>query len=65
MSAAKQEALDLIERMPETATTSDIMAELYFKEQVEQGLRDVAAGRVITHEELRERMARWRRSAGR
>jgi predicted transcriptional regulator len=65
MSQAKEEALDLIRRMPDTATTADILDELYFKEQVERGLRDVAEGRTISHSELKERVAQWRKSAGR
>jgi predicted transcriptional regulator len=32
---------------------------------VEKGLQDVAEGRVLTRAELKERMARWRKSAGR
>ena len=65
MSRAKKEAVELIERLPDTATTADILDELYFKEQVEKGLRDVEAGRTITHEELKKRIAEWRQSAGR
>ena len=65
MGQAKQEAIDLIQRMPEEATTSDIMDELYFKEQVERGLRDVEVGRVISHQEIKERLNQWRKSAGR
>jgi len=65
MWQAKQEALELIRRLPDDVTTSTIMEELFFKQQVEQGLEDVAAGRVMTHEELKERMARWRKSTGR
>ena len=41
------------------------MEELFFKQQVEKGLQDVAEGRVLTHAELKERIARWRKSAGR
>jgi len=48
--------------MPEAATTSEILDELYFKEQVERGLRDVTEGRVISHKELKERLIRWRKS---
>jgi predicted transcriptional regulator len=65
MSQAKEEALELIRRMPDTATTADILDELYFKEQVDRGLQDVAEGRTISHQELKERLVRWRRSAGR
>ena len=65
MSQAKAEALQLISRLPDTATTADILEELYFKEQVERGLRDVVEGRTISHEEFKERLAQWRKSAGR
>lgn len=64
MSQGKEEALDLIRRMPETVTTADILDELLFKEQVERGLRDVASGRVMSHEALKEQLAQWRRSSG-
>ena len=65
MGQAKQEALELVRRLRDDVTTSTIMEELFFKQQVEQGLEDVAAGRVMTHEEFKERMARWRKSTGR
>ena len=60
MSKAKQVAVDLIERMPEGSTTADIMVELYFKEQIDKGLKDVTAGQVFSHELLKERHAAWR-----
>ncbi len=50
MTRKKDEILELIRRLPDDVTTADVMEELYFKEQVEKGLRDVAEGRVITHE---------------
>lgn len=34
---AKKAAIELIDRLPDDATTEDIMAELYFKEQVDRG----------------------------
>ena len=65
MAKAKTEALELIKKLPDDVSTSAIMEELYFKQQVEKGLQDVAEGRVLTHDELKERMARWRKSGGR
>jgi predicted transcriptional regulator len=64
MSQAKEEALELIRKMPDTVTTGEILEELYFKEQVERGLRDVAEGRTINHQGLKERLSQWRKSAG-
>jgi hypothetical protein len=65
MAKAKAEALELIQRLPDDVTTGGIMEELFFKQQVEKGLEDVAQGRILTHEELKERVAQWRKSAGR
>lgn len=65
MSQEKHEVLELIRRLPDDVTTADIMEELYFKQQVDKGLQDVAGGRVLTQQELKERLARWRISAGR
>ncbi len=65
MGKEKAEALELIQKLPDEVTTSAIMDELYFKQQVDKGLRDVAEGRVLTHQELKERIAAWRQSAGR
>ncbi len=65
MKQEKKAALELIRRLPEDVTTADILEELYFKAQVDKGLRDVAEGRVISHEVLKKRMAKWRKSVGR
>lgn len=61
----KKEAIELIQRLPDDATTSDIMEELYFKQQVDRGLQDMMEGRTISSQELKDRMAQWRKSAGR
>lgn len=65
MAKAKTEALEMIKKLPDDVTTGAIMEQLFFKQQIERGLQDVAEGRVLTHEELKERIARWRKSAGR
>lgn len=65
MAKVKAEALEMIKKLPDDVTTGAIMEELFFKQQVEKGLQNVAEGRVLTQEELKERIARWRKSAGR
>lgn len=65
MGKEKAEALELIKKLPDDVTTSTIMDELFFKQQVDKGLQDVEKSRVLTHEELKERIARWRKSSGR
>jgi predicted transcriptional regulator len=65
MGKEKSEALELIKKLPDEVSTGGIMEELYFKQQIDKGLREVAEGRVLSHKELKERMAKWRKSAGR
>ena len=62
---AKEDALKIIQSLPDDCSTDDILAELFFKKQVDAGLVDVAEGRVVTHEEVKARIAKWRSSAGR
>ena len=62
MAKAKAEALEMIKQLPDDVTTTVIMEELFFKQK---GLQDVAEGRVLTQQEMKERIARWRKSAGR
>ncbi|MBM2810463.1 MAG: hypothetical protein HW416_1222 [Chloroflexi bacterium] len=62
---AKQQALDLIERLPDDITMADILDDLYFRIQVERGLQDIADGRTVSHQELKAQLAEWRNSAGR
>ena len=56
MASAKEAARQLIEQLSDQATWDDIQYELYVKQKIEEGLADIAAGRVISHEELKRRL---------
>ena len=60
-TAVKEETIQLIEQMPDDCTVEDILYELYLKQKVDKGLQDIREGRVVEHEEVRQRMARWSR----
>ena len=49
----------MIQSLPEDITIDDIMSELYFKLQVDAGLRDLDEGSGISHEEVEKRMSKW------
>jgi predicted transcriptional regulator len=55
----KELALQAIDRLPDSATLEDIMAELYFRQKVERGLKDLEEGRVVSHEDARKRLVQW------
>ena len=60
MESAKKQVQEILETLPEDASLEDIQYHIYVRQKVEQGLADVAAGRVISHEEARQRLSKWR-----
>ncbi|MDZ4384187.1 MAG: hypothetical protein U0940_01755 [Nitrospirota bacterium] len=59
MAGVKEQVIHMILSLPEDSTIDDIMAELYFKLQVDAGLKELDEGKGIPHEEVKKRMARW------
>ncbi|MFN3395853.1 MAG: hypothetical protein ACK4Z9_03545 [Thermodesulfovibrionales bacterium] len=59
MAGVKQEVIQMIQSLPEEVTVDDIIAELYFKLQVDASLRDLDEGKGTPHEEVEKRLSRW------
>jgi hypothetical protein len=59
VNGVKQEVMRMIGSLPEDVTIDDIMAELYFRLQVDAGLKELDDGGGIPHEEVEKRMAAW------
>jgi len=55
----KQRAIETIQRLPESASLEDIMAELYFRQKVDRGLQDLQSGRTVAHDEAKQRLSKW------
>jgi predicted transcriptional regulator len=59
MAGVKQQVIQLIQALPDDVTVDDVMAELYFKLQVDAGLRELDEGKGIPHQEVERRMSKW------
>ena len=59
MQAAKQEALNTIDHLPEDADMEEIMYRLYVLDKIRKGQQAVASGKIITSEELKREMESW------
>jgi hypothetical protein len=55
MATVKEEARQLVEKLPEDATWKDLLYEVYVRQKLEEGRQAVAEGRVISHEEVKRR----------
>jgi hypothetical protein len=56
MTTVKEEVIALIQQMPEDSNLSDIMAELYFRQKVDQGIKELDEGKGIPHEKVKKRI---------
>jgi len=51
----KEAAKQLVENLPEDVTWDDLMYQIYVRQNIEAGLADSEAGRVVEVEEIRKR----------
>ncbi len=56
MQTVKQAARELIDQLPESASWNDLMYELYVKQKIEEGLKELDEGRGIPHAEVKQRL---------
>lgn len=59
MPQIKEEAIRLIENLPDDCDFEDIQYELYVRSKIEKGLRDIEQGRVMSHEEVKKELSEW------
>ena len=55
---AKQQAIEMIERLPQDASMEDVMRQLHLLTKVQRGLSQIEAGQVIEHDEAKRRLGR-------
>ncbi len=55
MASAKNQALEVIRKLPDKATWDDIMYEMYVREKIARGIKAADEGRIISHEEVKKR----------
>jgi hypothetical protein len=59
LMTTKELVIQMIERMPGDSTLADIMAELYLRQEIDVGLRQLDQGESLTQEQVEQRLSRW------
>jgi hypothetical protein len=59
MESLKQEAINVISKMPDTAEIDDIMYRLYVIDKVRKGREAVQRGETISIEDLKKEIESW------
>ena len=58
MGTAKDEVRKLLDQLPDDSTFEDIQYHIYVRENIQRGLEDAEAGRLLSQKEVERRMAR-------
>lgn len=45
--------------LPDEASLEGIQYHIYVRQKIEQGIADVDGGRVVSHAEVQQRLAKW------
>jgi predicted transcriptional regulator len=59
VGSAKDEVRRILEVIPENASFEDIQYHIYVREKIERGLDDVKNGKLLSQEEVEQRMRQW------
>jgi len=55
----KETAIEIIRELPDDVSPQDIIAELCFRQEVQIGLNQLDQGEAVSHEEVKNRLAKW------
>ena len=64
MKTPKQEAMELLERLPDDASIDTVINELHVKSRLLRALAHSEQGEGIPHEEVELRLNKWLESSG-
>jgi predicted transcriptional regulator len=59
MGSAKQAVRDVLRQLPEDCTLEDVQYQLYLRQKLEKSRAAAAEGRVVPHEEVKQRLSKW------
>jgi predicted transcriptional regulator len=59
MGHVKRAVLDLAKRLPDDCTFEDVQYQLYVRQKIERGIEAASSGRVVSHEQVKKRLAKW------
>ncbi len=60
VNSTKELLTEFVRDLPEKITLAEAIEELQILDGIREGLRDVAEGRVISHDEMKRRIVEWR-----
>jgi hypothetical protein len=60
MTIRKEEVLELVRQLPDEVDVEEVIYRLYLREKLAVAEEDIATGRTLSSEEVREQARTWR-----
>ena len=55
----KEKIIKAVQALPDDASVEDAMERLLFLAKIEKGLQQADAGKTVSHDQVKEKMAKW------
>ncbi len=55
----KDLVIEMIRQLPDDSTVDDIFEELFFRMQVDKGIKELDDGNGVDHSTVKQRLSRW------
>jgi len=59
MKTAKEKVKKILDTLPDDSSFEDIQYDIYVRSKIEQGLKDIEEGSVLSQEEVERKMTKW------
>jgi predicted transcriptional regulator len=59
MATIKQKVIEMSNNLPDEVDYDEIMAEIYFRRKVDKSLKQIDEGKIVSHEDAKQRLAKW------
>ena len=57
MTTAKEEVRKMLDQIPDDSSLEDIQYHIYVRQKIERALEDITQGRVLSQEEVEQRLS--------
>ena len=59
METAKEKVKKILDTLSDDSSFEDIQYDIYVRSKIEQGLKDIEEGSVLSQEEVERKMTKW------
>ena len=59
MKSSKETVQEILDQLDDDVSLEDIQYQIYVRQKIESGIKDIDEGRTVSHEDMKRRTAQW------